>query len=223
MEDGQVASASESEPEHVPLSAAEARRTLNKGGKKDPEVGIEAVAKRQKREKEKAAKASRAPKGKKKVMKERTFTNEKGRTGEFRSSAPSACYDGSISSLPSFSPVTEDYWSFESAPEGDANDTAEDEIEAKPPKKVKTVPKKSSTQADSQESATTSKAKARASSARDTDTEDDIGPPKTKRKSEAAPSIPAPEEKKVPAARPKPAAPPSKKPGQSTLAGFFKK
>lgn len=69
----------------MPLNASEARRTL-KGNAKELEVGVEAVAKRQKKEKERAAKAisgTRAPKGKKKVLKEKTYVNGKGRTGSF--------------------------------------------------------------------------------------------------------------------------------------------
>lgn len=65
----------------MPLSTSEARRTL-KGNAKEPEVGVEAVAKRQKREKERAAKV-RVPKGKKKVLKEKTTVDKKGRTGMF--------------------------------------------------------------------------------------------------------------------------------------------
>lgn len=75
--------ASDSEPEHVPLSAAEARRTL-KGNTntKEPELGVDAVAKRQKKEKAQASKGGKVPKGKRRVQKERTFVNERGRTGK---------------------------------------------------------------------------------------------------------------------------------------------
>ena len=82
-EEGSQFSASESEPEHVPLSAAEARRTL-KGPKKEKEMDIDALARKEKREWGKTAKGlggGRIPKGKRKVQKERTFVNERGRTG----------------------------------------------------------------------------------------------------------------------------------------------
>jgi hypothetical protein len=234
-EEKSQSSASESEPEHVPLSAAEARRTL-KGPKEEKEIDIDTLARKEKREREKTAKGqggSRVPKGKRKVQKERTFVNERGRTGKalpglivqvsYLRPADSICF-----------PVTEDYWTLESA-----SDNGEEGInthkDSKLMGKTSLHAKKSREVAATGEKNAVPKSKARASSARDTDAEE--GPPKTKRKSEAT-SAAKPRSKDatkdvdktaskgsaLAKSTPKSALPlKEKKSGQQTLAGFFKK
>lgn len=219
-------SASESEPEHVPLSAAEARRTL-KGPKKEKEMDIDALARKEKRVREKTAKGparSRVPKGKRRAQKERTFVNERGRTGAalhgllFRPTE-GLCF-----------PVTEDYWTLESA-SGSGEEGIDTDNDSKSANKASSHPKESREDVATVKNNAVPKAKARASSARETDADD--GPPKTKRKSEAtSESKDATKDIDKTASKGSAAtkssaksAPPlsEKKTRQQTLAGFFKK
>lgn len=103
--DEAMKSSSGSEIEHVPLNAREARHTLagslvsHAKSSKPKEQSVDEKAKQGRREKAKAAKLAaksaggasgkgggKIPKGKRRVMKEREFVNEKGRTGAYLSS-----------------------------------------------------------------------------------------------------------------------------------------